>query len=336
MTKASCIAAVCVLVVGVAAGAQVESPASRLDAASKLTSLDAIGQPAWHLKLDVTVFGDKGKNPSEGTIEVWHAGADERTVYAFGEASSSRLKHDGKTYYSKTGVNAPFEADEVLQQVLHPGPMPGETSGAVPEIRKNKFGKVELDCVMLTQPIKGAGSIPLGLFPTYCMDPAGIIRYSYNFGGQSVILNSMGTFLGHDVATETVIRGDKSEVASAKIATLTTYTPQPDEFVPKDDMVQAGATVRMSGSVIAGNRIGVAQPFYPESAKERHETGTVILHAIIGRDGHVHSLRPVNAMDPDFVISAIAAVRQWTYKPFLLNGEPTEVDTIITVNFTLN
>jgi TonB family protein len=336
MIKASCIAIVCAFAVCVAAGAQVESPASRLDAASKLTSLDAIDQPAWHLKLDVTVFGDKGKNPTEGSIEVWHAGADERTVYSFGDASSSTLKHDGKTYYAKTGVSVPFEVSEILRQVLHPGPRPDETIGAVPDMRKHKFGKVELNCVMLTQPIKGAGSVPLGLFPTYCLDAAGIIRFTYNFGGQTVILNRMGTFLGHDVATEAVIREREFDVASAKVATLTTYTPQPDEFIPGPNMVQVGVAARLAGGVIAGNRVSFVEPMYPESAKENHESGTVILHAIIGRDGHVHSLRPVNASDPDFVIAAIAAVRQWTYKPYLLNGEPTEVDTTITVNFALN
>jgi TonB family protein len=336
MIKASCIAVVCVLAVGVAAGAQVESPASRLEAASTLTSLEGVDQPAWHLKLDVTIFGDKGKNPSEGTIEVWHAGADERTVYAFGEASSTTLKHDGKTYYRLSGSSLPFEAGEVLQQVLHPGPGPNETNDAVPEMQKHKFGKVELNCVMLTQPIKGAGIFPLGLFPTYCLDATGIIRYTYNFGGQSVILNRMGRFLGHEVATEGVIRGDEFEVASAKVVTLATYTPQADEFLPAENMVEVGATARIAGGVIAGNRVSFVEPMYPESAKERHESGSVILRAVIGRDGHVHSLRPTNAADADFVIAAIAAVRQWTYRPYLLNGEPTEVDTTITVNFALN
>jgi TonB family protein len=336
MIKASCIVVICGLAAGVTAGAQVESPESRLEAASALTSLVGIDQPAWHLKLDVTVFGDKGKNPNEGTIEVWHAGTDEKVVYVFGDVSNVKLKRDGKTYYAKAGLSAPFEADEVLQQVLHPGPELDETNDTVPEIRKHKFGNVELDCVMLTQPIKGAGSVPLGLFPTYCMNSAGIIRYTYNFGGQSVILNRMGTFLGHDVATEVVIRGDEFEVASTKVVTLATYTPQPDEFIPGTNMVQVGATARIAGGVLAGNRVSFVEPVYPQSAKENHETGTVILRAVIGRDGHVHSLRPTNTTDPDFVIAAIAAVRQWTYKPYLLNGEPTEVNTTITVNFALN
>jgi hypothetical protein len=318
MMRTCCVAVVCFVVLGSIAGAQVDGPASRLESASALTSLDDVDQKPWHLKLDVTVFGEKGKNPSEGTIEVWHAGPDQRTVYT----SSTTLKHDGKTYYSKAGPSLPFEANEALQEVLHPGPRAIEIEGTVPELRKQKFGASEFDCVMLTQPIKGSTPVPLGLFPTYCLSN-GIIRIAYNFGGQAVVLNRMGTFLGRDVALETGIREGKFDVASAKIVALAIYTPQPDEFLPAASMVQEGTEARISGSVIAGNRVSFVAPLYPDSAKIAHESGKVVLRAIIGRDGHIHSLRPTSATDPDFVIAAITAVRQWVYKPYLLNGEPT-------------
>jgi protein TonB len=297
--------------------------------------LDGIAQPAWHLKLDVTVFDDKGKNPSQGIIEVWNAGADQRTVYTFGDASRSKLKHDGKTFYSATGPALPFEAEQVLTQVLHPGPGDVEMTDAVPELRKQKIGKVELDCVMLTQPLKRAGFLPLGLFPSYCMDANGFIRFTYNFGGQAVILNSMGTFLEQEVATEVVIQEGGLQVASAKVAILATYTPQADEFVPGENMVKVGGTARVAGGVIAGDRVSYVAPIYPDIAKMRGASGIVILQAIIGRDGHIHSLRPINDADADFVIAAITAVHQWTYKPYLLNGQPTDVDTTITLNFAL-
>jgi TonB family protein len=88
--------------------------------------------------------------------------------------------------------------------------------------------------------------------------------------------------------------------------------------------------------VIAGTRVTFVQPVYPGVAKQNHESGTVVLRALIGRDGHIHSLRPVSVSNSDFLISAIAAVRQWTYKPYLLKGEPVEVDTTITVNYALS
>jgi len=319
---------------GVVAGAQVESAVSRLEAASALTALDGIDEKPWHLKLDVTVI-DETKVPNEGTIEVWHAGADQRIVYAFGDATSTTLQHDGKTFFSPAGPRLPFEAREILQEFMHPGPRQAEMDGSVPELRKQKFGKSEFECVMLTQSIKGSRQVPLGLFPTYCMSN-GIIRVTYNFGGQTVVLNRIGTFLGHDVAVDARINEGTVDVATAKVVSLATYTPQPDEFLLASNMVQAGTAARIAGGVIAGSRISFVEPIYPDSAKIAHQSGSVILHAIIGRDGRIHSLRPTNATYPDFVIAAIAAVRQWVYRPYLLNGEPTEVDTTITVNFALN
>jgi TonB family protein len=336
MIYVSRFAGVCMLLAGLTAHAQDADPAARLASAASLTSLNQVDQRPWHLKLDITIFDDKGENPSQGTIEVWHAGTDERTVYTFGDATSTRIKHDGKSYGMSSGPSLPFEADEVLQQVLHPGPEPDELNDSKPELRKQKFGKVSLNCIMLTQPIKGADTVPLGLFPTYCLDANDLIRSTYNFGGETVVLNGIGKFLDHDVPTQLDIVNGQIKIASSKIITLATYIPQPDEFVPAADMKAIGGEARVAGGVIAGSRISFTQPVYPEGAKERHESGTVTLRAIIGRDGHIRLLRPTSATDPDFVIAAIAAVRRWTYKPYLLNGEPTEVDTTITVNFALN
>lgn len=334
MIRALCVAVVCLVVMGSMAGAQMDSPAGNLEAASALTSLDGIDQKPWHLKLDVTVFDDKGKSPREVAIEVWHAGSDQRTVYTFGDTSSTTLRHDGKTFYSASGPSIPFEAREILQVFVHPGPQPQEMEGTVPELRKQKFGKNEFECVMLTQPIKGSRQVPLGLFPTYCMSN-GIIRVTYNFGGQTVVLNRIGNFLGRDVALESAIRSGLVDVATAKVVTLATFSPVQNEFLPATDMVRAGQTTRISGELIKAYRVSFEPPAYPRGEISAHKEGSVILHVIIGCDGHVRSLRPMNAPEPDFVIAAIVAVRQWKYRPYLLNGEPTEVDTTITVNFQL-
>jgi protein TonB len=77
------------------------------------------------------------------------------------------------------------------------------------------------------------------------------------------------------------------------------------------------------------------QPVYPQDAKDARASGIVVLEATIGRDGKVHDLRVVQAPWPSLVASAIQAVSQWEYKPYLLNGEPVEVKTNINVIFSL-
>jgi len=92
---------------------------------------------------------------------------------------------------------------------------------------------------------------------------------------------------------------------------------------------------RISGGVIAGNILVKTQPVYPPIARAAHQGGTVVLHAIISKAGTIEQLNVVSG--PAMLQgSAMDAVKTWRYKPYLLNGEPTEVDTTIMVNFNLN
>lgn len=75
-------------------------------------------------------------------------------------------------------------------------------------------------------------------------------------------------------------------------------------------------------------------PVYPELARQMRIEGTVRLQAVIGRDGTVQSLVVLSG-HPMLVKAAVAAVREWRYRPTLLRGEPVEVETFITVIFTL-
>ena len=86
--------------------------------------------------------------------------------------------------------------------------------------------------------------------------------------------------------------------------------------------------------VMEGNLIRRVQPEYPSLARQARIQGSVTLRAIISRDGRIENLQVING-HPLLVQSAIDAVRQWRYRPYMLNGEPVEVETQITVNFTL-
>ena len=76
------------------------------------------------------------------------------------------------------------------------------------------------------------------------------------------------------------------------------------------------------------------EPIYPILAQQTHREGRVELRAIIGTDGAIQSLQIVRG-DEIFVRSALEAVQQWHYKPTILNGQPVEIDTYITVVYTM-
>ena len=77
------------------------------------------------------------------------------------------------------------------------------------------------------------------------------------------------------------------------------------------------------------------EPIYPHLAKQIQREGRVELRAIISTSGTIESLEVLSG-DPLFIQSALAAVREWRYRPTILNGRPIEVDTHITVIYTLS
>jgi protein TonB len=92
--------------------------------------------------------------------------------------------------------------------------------------------------------------------------------------------------------------------------------------------------IRVGGNVQSASLVHQTMPLYPQIAKTAHISGTVVLHAIIGKNGTVQNLEYISG-PPLLMKSAMDAVQQWRYRPTMLNGEPVEVDTTISVVFTL-
>ena len=118
-----------------------------------------------------------------------------------------------------------------------------------------------------------------------------------------------------------------TSVLSAQTGATTEGSGAPPQVVRR--------VARISSAVMQGQLLKKVSPVYPPTAKKDGLQGTVVLHAIIGKDGRVDKVDAVSG--PEVLRdAAVDAVRQWTYKPYLLNGEPTEVDTTVIVNFSLS
>ncbi len=102
---------------------------------------------------------------------------------------------------------------------------------------------------------------------------------------------------------------------------------------PPETTVQPPKKIRVTQIDPAMLKVRV-EPIYPTLMKQIHKSGQVQLHAIIGTDGTIQALQAVSG-DPGFYPSAMDAVRQWRYKPTILNGVAVEVDTFITVIYNI-
>jgi protein TonB len=120
---------------------------------------------------------------------------------------------------------------------------------------------------------------------------------------------------------------------SGVIGGIVDSTPTPI-FLPKVRVV-APVRVRVSEGVSEGMLTSQVMPVYPQMAKVARISGNVVLEAVISKDGSVQNVRLVSG-HPLLVPAAIAAVQQWKYRPYLLNHDPVEVETVITVKFVMS
>jgi TonB family protein len=98
---------------------------------------------------------------------------------------------------------------------------------------------------------------------------------------------------------------------------------------------EAPYPVRVSSGVIRGLLIHTVQPIYPPGARQAHIEGVVVLQAKITKEGRIADLRLISG-PKELAEAAIGAVQQWRYRPYMLKGEPVEVETQMQVNFTLS
>ncbi|MBV8207054.1 MAG: TonB family protein [Acidobacteria bacterium] len=93
--------------------------------------------------------------------------------------------------------------------------------------------------------------------------------------------------------------------------------------------------LKISQGVAQGHLLHQVQPQYPAIARAARISGSVVIKATIGKDGTMQGL-VVQSGPPMLINAALDAVKQWRYQPWVLSGEPVEVETVITVNFNLS
>lgn len=122
--------------------------------------------------------------------------------------------------------------------------------------------------------------------------------------------------------------GQLGGVIGGIISSTSSVAARPNLTIPTPQRVH------ISQGVSKGLLLYRIEPTYPPLARQAHIQGVVVLTAIIDKDGNIQNLQVVSG-HPFLTPAAIEAVKQWRYKPFLLNGQPLEVETAVTVTFQL-
>jgi TonB family protein len=210
--------------------------------------------------------------------------------------------------------------------------------------------------------------------PTWCFEPGSpTLRITVNANSEDVLHSNPVSFQGRTIPADVKLSGGELKsietdrpAFSAHLETIEPLTAVDDAaFVPPVDAnvpisalggvlngnvvvsgiagqvpLDAATTlaipkkVNISAGVAVGMLVQKAPVHYPEDAKAAGVSGTVVLQALIDTEGHVSDIRAVSG-PPMLQEAAIDSVRQWRYRPYLLNGQPVEVNTVVNVVFTL-
>ena len=129
--------------------------------------------------------------------------------------------------------------------------------------------------------------------------------------------------------------GTAGGVIGGVIGGVAAAPPPPPPPVKEAPKPKPTGPIRVGGNVQQANLISQQKPIYPPLAKQARIQGVVRFNAVISKDGTIQQLTLVSG-HPLLIPSAQEAVKNWKYRPTLLNNEPVEVQTTIDVNFTLS
>jgi protein TonB len=199
--------------------------------------------------------------------------------------------------------------------------------------------------VLLTLPLLSTQSLPPLSFAAHLLvpisPPAVSMKAAQRAAGPNVAAGH-SVYVAPDPISKGVPRDDAA-VAAPDVFLAQASNPGagfpggiPDSTGSSVPVLSAAAVTHPArvSVMMEGNLIHRVQPQYPPLAVQTHIQGAVVLRAVISRDGNIENLR-LQSGPPMLVKSAIDAVRQWHYQPYYLNHEAVEVETQITVNFTL-
>jgi TonB family protein len=327
-----------------------------LQKARELSNLHQAGTKPYRLQASFETYDYKGVPDGKGIMTeiyvregLWQRSIkyrDKRTVITFVDGKQRDV--------SDPDYQTTFPLNHVINDLFEPIPAESSFHGYTFKSTVMKMGTTSLDCVIGSLPYLAAapGSSDLDFHPgiilatheraevattapnqVYCVDkdPA-IVRIIEGHNGLVFTFNRIVRF------GNVYIPGDITMMEKGKMrahihvdAIVAADLNEADIPMPPAD---AGGAVQVSGAVMAGKVLKKVQPYYPEDAKRRHVQGTVVMHGIIGKDGHIRELELVSTPDDSLADSALDTARQWTYSPYLQNGAPVEVNTFITMRYS--
>ena len=315
-------------------------PVQVLQTAVARNDIDAEGMSPWELKATVHLFDSKG-NPTEtlGLDMIWGGTREQKQVWTRQGASDVVLvmNPDG-SYRSGSSSPLPDLVQMAVRTVVHPLPSTSEAKDDDLTLQQQKFGHTPFNCLINRPPpplqAGFPGRVVLMSRPTlYCFDDR-TLNYRFTMdNGVGLEATTTKQFQDRNYAAQAKVLAGNVVRASIHVDSVETI-PQPDHelFVPDDDAIAQQPGRRATGAPLKpGKLLHRVEPVIPPAL-----LGTpakVVVDAVIGKDGHVRSVKPEGQPNPELASAVTDAVKQWVYEPFTRDGKAVETKTTMAFTF---
>ena len=319
-----------------------KDPSEILAAAAPFYDFSSPELKPWHLKASYQLYDEQGKPTDQGVWEYWWSSPKvHRSSWTRSGAEHTEWSTAEGALYRKDSGSPLRHFEREMQRIFFAFPArdtlkPGRMKL---DLKTPPADKPELACVGTTLQSLADGKLQESANATYyCLEPASLgLRavYENQFTKEfSQLVKIQGRYLPRQV----VVTVGKRKHFTLSVDTIEALTPTEAIFnTPADATLKQKAPGPNEGQgVTTGLLVKKTKPVYPSKARRRHEQGVVTLAAVIGTDGEIHDLEVLDSPSPLLAESAVNAVSKWEYKPYFLNGEPVEVESVISVNFNLS
>jgi len=312
-------------------------PKELLELGRKVNGLTGPDVQPFHLKATFEVFDDEGKSKDQGTFEEWWV-SNKQYKRTYQSADFSQTEYGTDHGILRTG-NTQWPSGPLAlarREIVQPLPTEEETRYANLETSESTLSEAKVLCVVMKPSVPLPTNAPPLVIPSYCFDiDKPVLRSGSTF--TQAIFNRILLFEGRYLGGDIEVTNHAKEYLKLHLDLAESLSqPHADDFQPPTDAVAPPPRrITVSGGVAAGNILTKVNPEYPVGAMANHIQGTVVIQATISEKGRIRSLQVISG-PRELQAAALDAVRHWEYKPYLLNGEPVEVQTTINVVFSLS
>jgi TonB family protein len=302
-------------------------------------TLTAPEEKPWHLRARYKRFAPDGSVTSEIVMEIWWA-----------DSEHSKTTYTGQNYTRTeywNGESTSFTGSDKLPAIpkhllFRPLPSSSYFDNVTFTTHDLTIGTNDLRCY--TQASKDPSITTNSA--SYCFDKGSSrLRIEENSINGRVLFNGIVSIYGHYVAkqiSQSTPQADPSMTIDVDLLETQLGIEEAALAPPPDASPLGGAAtsvvaphmINLSPGVVQGYKIGGEPARYPLDAQRARIQGTVVLRARIGKDGTVKDLQVLSG-PPILQDAAVESVKTWRYKPYLHNGNPVEIQTMVNVVFNL-